>query len=532
MIQARFAVVCLSAICFVAHAACGGSDASPGGAPADGGSGDDAGGAGDGSILGDGAILGDGSTPPGDGGNVTRGAAGCMAIAIDPTTAAGTASRRFSFYDARCKLRTAAIASTTTGGYLRELTYDNAGATRTCTGTGSNGWDGWGYVVSHYGNGGSASTSNGTTTTQRAVLAGRHHAIQEVKVRVNPGGAVDATIHWLFATGRTHPLYSLTLDATPAGIDAVKADSRAPYGDMSWDGIANNSGTVDGVGWGDSYGFKTTGNGPVTMATPWDYTAANTVPYVLEWSNGADAEMGAVQTQSWLKEVAGGDYGGGAITTDCWGKTSANHGAACGNGQSMPPDYLWPFQLNQYELPFVTTSKRLAWGATFGAIGQASYTAFGKTLHGYPYLSYAVNVVFGKHTEGAVHAQVVDIETTIAASLRATKGTVATDGPAGPGRTDTMTYAPVGYDQVYGTWVVRADTNAATLVLTVASGKLVNPMIRVLDYTALSAPAHVVVAGRELVADVDYFATVDTAGKVLWLTLNASLAGAVDIAIR
>ncbi len=531
MMHARVAMVLLSAAVLVPHAACGGGDASPGGATADGGSGDDGGASRDGSIAGDGAMLGDGTPPPGDGGSVTSGAAGCMALAIDPTTAAGTASKRFSFYDARCKLRTAAIASTTTGGYLRELTYDNGGATRTCTGTGSNGWNGWGYVVSHYA--GSASTSNGATTTQRAVLAGRHHAIQEVKVRVTPGGPVDATIHWLFATGRAHPLYSLTLDATPAGSNVVTADSRAPYGDMSFDGIANNSGTVDGVGWGDAYAFKTTGSGPVTMATPWDYTAMNTVPYVLEWSNGADAEMGAVQTQSWVKEVAGGDYGGGAITTACWGKTSANKGAACStNGQTMPTDYLWPFQLNQYELPFVTTSKRLAWGTTFGAIGQASYTAFGKTLHGYPYLSYAVNVVFGKHTDGAVLAQVADIETTIGASLRATKGTVATDGPAGPGRADTMTYAPVGYDQVYGTWAVRADTNAATLVLTVASGKLVNPMIRILDYTATSAPAHVVVAGRELVADVDYFATVDTAGKQLWLTLNASLAGAVDIAIR
>lgn len=506
------------------------SDSTPSGSSIDGGEGVDGGGANDGAIPVD-AGGGDGRTLGRDGGNVTPGASGCAALAIDQTIAAGTASKRFSFFDARCKLRTAAIASDATGGYLRELTYDAGGTKRTCTGSGANGWNGWGYVVSHYA--GNASTSNGATTTQRAVLAGRHHAIQEVKVRVNPGGAVDATIHWLLSTGRSHVVYSLTLDATPAGANAVNADSRAPYGDMTWDGITDNSGTVDGVGWGDKYKMKTTGNGPVTMATPWDYTAPNVVPYVLEWSNGADAEMGAVQTQSWERELAGGDYGGGALTTECWGKTSANKGAQCSsNGQTMPTDYLWPFQLNQYELPFVTTSKRLAWGATFGAVGQASYSAFGKTLKGYPFQSYAVSAVFGKHSEGAVLAHVADMEATLAASLVATKGSVATTGPAGVGRTDTITYAPVGYDQVYGTWVVHADANAATLVLAAFSGKLVNPILRVLDYTASSLPAHVVVAGRELVADVDYFATVDTASKALWITLNASLAGAVDIAIR
>lgn len=39
--------------------------------------------------------------------------------------------------------------------------------------------------------------------------------------------------------------------------------------------------------------------------------------------------MGAAQTSSWAKEVAGGDSGGGAIKTACWGKKSANKGAAC-----------------------------------------------------------------------------------------------------------------------------------------------------------------------------------------------------------
>jgi len=96
------------------------------------------------------------------------------------------------------------------------------------------------------------------------------------------------------------------------------------------------------------------------MASPWTYTAANTVPYVVMWAAAADAEMGLVQTQTFDQHVAGGDYGGGMIA-DCQGHTSATKGAQCSSGQTMPTDWLWPYQLNQYELPYVSTSKRLAW---------------------------------------------------------------------------------------------------------------------------------------------------------------------------
>ena len=62
------------------------------------------------------------------------------------------------------------------------------------------------------------------------------------------------------------------------------------------------------------------------------------------------------------------------------------------------PDSEWPFQLNQYELPSETKSHRVAWGATFGAVGSSSYTAFGQKLSGYPYQSYSVYVVLGTHS--------------------------------------------------------------------------------------------------------------------------------------
>src|SRR5258707_516039 len=81
-------------------------------------------------------------------------------------------------------------------------------------GTNVNGWNGWGYVVNHYAS--SAGTSRGHPGTFRTVFAGAHHAIHEFKVRMNPGGPLDATVHWFFASGRSYPVYFITLDATAA----------------------------------------------------------------------------------------------------------------------------------------------------------------------------------------------------------------------------------------------------------------------------------------------------------------------------
>ena len=94
------------------------------------------------------------------------------------------------------------------------------------------------------------------------MLRGRHHAIHEFKWRLNIGGPVDATVRWFFATGRDHPLWSVTFDSSPAGPNVINADTRAPYGDMHWDGGANSE--VAGVGWGDHYKFRSL-NSPVTM---------------------------------------------------------------------------------------------------------------------------------------------------------------------------------------------------------------------------------------------------------------------------
>ena len=476
-----------------------------------------------------GGPLGDGNSPPGDGSTSgtppTPTATGCVALTIDSSTKIeGSSGDTYAWRDAACKPRAASLlrnemkdAFGEMGGYLRSLTYEAAGATRVCRGTGGNGWQGFGYIINHY-----ASTASETQQiggTHAIVLGGRHHAVHQYKWRINPGGPVDVTAQWVFATGRDHPLFSITFDATPAGKDVVNADTRAPYGDLAFDVTPGN---VDGIAWGDKYRFTTKGAGPVTPTSAWDYTAPNTIPFDLAWSSAADAEMGLVQTQAYDAKWGGGDYGGGLLASK-WNTS----------GTSLLtdlPDWLWPYQLNQYELPFVTTSHRVAWGATYGAVGQSSYSAGGKTFSGYPYQSYAVHVALGTHSGGAVLAQVAEIETVQKTTLGATRGTVSMQGPVGVARSDLGPYAPAGWNHVYSAWDVQAAAGAATVTFTVAGGgKLTNPLLLVHGYSG-GAP-HLTWNGAPLTADTHYFATVDAASSTLWITLGYAVSGSGTLTI-
>jgi hypothetical protein len=440
----------------------------------------------------------------------------------------GYISNQFTWYDSAGKPRSAALVKNDQkdplqryGGYLRRYTYSMGATTRVVDGTGVNGHPGFGFTVNHYDDG----TQNFPDTdsyfylgTYSAVLRGRHHAIHQFKWRLPMGDAlVDTTVQWFFATGRDHPIWSVTFDSSPTGPNAVKADTRAPYGDLHWDGGGDND--VAGVGWGDHYKFRSL-DSPVTMQSGWDYSQPNTIPYVIEWMNNPDAEMGLVQTQTYLQHDAGGFE-----FYPNWGKTDADG--------PMPVDYNWPYQLNQYELPFTTTSKRMAWGANFGAVGQTSYLAYGddRNLVGYPYQSYSLFIVLDKHSLNPVADQVSEIETVQKTSLSASVGSVVTSGPAGIGRTDSVTYAPAGYNQIYSTWNVRANaSNQATFNLNVAQGTLSNPIVVIQNFTG-ATPATILINGATKTADVDYFASLDSANHQLWLTLKGSFSGSTSVSV-
>lgn len=420
------------------------------------------------------------------------------------------------------------------GGMLRQFRFYTGTSERVATGTGASSgpgliWNGWGYVVSHFSGNGVSHTSN-LAGNYRRVFVGRHHAIHEFSWNLPIGGTpVKVTVHWFFATGRDHPVYAITFDtsaAPPTGLP-TEADSRAPYGDIAWDGDGTNA-FVDGVKWGDKYKFYSRTE-PFTAQSQWDYSQPNVVPYTMLYSRAADAEMGMVQTLDWLQHNTGGTW-----FSDNWGRTSETR-ANPGNFDSwmMPPNWNWPYQMCQYEMNATsqTRSKRLAWGLMYGAVGKPSYHGYGYggSYSGYPYQSYSVFMVMGQQSAGEVLAQGAEVERMLKARLSVTQGAVVTSGPLGVARSDVSTYPVPGYNSNYAAYELQADMSGQfNATLNAAGGALQNPLFLV--RTAAGVPARLYLDGTLLRADVDYFASYDSTAGVLWLTLNRTWSGSHTLA--
>lgn len=493
-IPARLSAVLLSA----ALAACGGKDVRPG--PGD-------------------------ETP--DAGPGPGGTSDCAPLQLERDARVdGFRVDRYVWRDSTCRPRSAALVRNDAGdpagwngGYLRRYTYEVQGATRTCDGS-HNQVPGWGMVASHNRSGPEwGNWTQGIRGTWRTVFEGRHHAVHEFRwPLVLQGHTVQVTVHYLFATGRSHPLYAITHDASGVPADALEADVRSPYGDLLFDGNANAE--IAGLGWGDRNRFVTLAS-PVTMNSGWDYREPNAVPYTRMWTTSPDAEMGVVQTQTWNQKPAGG----------YWFYPSRGQRDADG---PMPQDWNWTYQLNQYELPTTTRSHRLAWGSNFGALGRRAYPRYGDdgNLSGWPYQSYSVFMVLGTHAEDPVLKQAGEVEAWQGVRLTATEGTVVTRGPGGVGRTDAVTYDVPGYNPVYATWEAQAAANRAQLRFEAGTRTLAHPVVVLRGYTAASPPTRVSLDGQALAADVDYFASVDEAGDALWLTLRRELTGTVALRVE
>ncbi|WP_426756586.1 hypothetical protein [Myxococcus sp. Y35] len=442
----------------------------------------------------------------------------------------GFRTDRFEWRDADCKPRSASLVRNDapdpagwTGGYVRRYTYDVAGTARVCDGS-TDEVPGWGMVTSHLRAG--ATWGNWTEKIQgtwRTVFEGRHHALHEFRWPLTlDDHVVDVTVHYLFATGRSHPLYAITHDASGAPPDVIEADVRSPYGDILFDGDGNAD--ISGVSWGDRYRFVTLGAGPMTRASGWDYREPNVVPYTRMWMTAPDAEMGVVQTQTWEQKPAGGYWHYAS-----WGQADADG--------PLPVDWNWTYQLNQYQLPEQgpTRSHRLAWGSNFGAVGFREYPRYGDDamLSGYPYQSYSVFMVLGTHSSDPVMRLVAEVEAWQGVRLTATEGRVVDRGPGGVGREDVVTREVPGYNPVYATWEAEvAANNRASLRFETGGRALVNPMLVLRGYTAATPPARVTLDGQALTADVDYFASVDEAGNALWLTLRRSLNGTAALHVE
>lgn len=548
MVRLVASIFCLGAATSMVH--CGTSSSTKPGLDAGNSGGDEAGaggahpGSGGAEAKGGTTSAGGGAATGGAGGSAATGGASSLArcdalVLAGSVQDAGRDADRFTWQDARCEPRVASLVRTH-NGYLRQFTYRVDGADRVCTGTGVNGWDGFGYAVSHYADTASISKS-ATPGSFGPVFTGRHHAIYEYKFTMGFNGpTVPVTVHWMFATGRDHPIYAITYDLSAHPANTIGGDTRSPYGDMFWEGETSQPTTIAGVGWGDRYKFVTTTT-PLSLDSEWDYTKPNTVPYAFEWATSPDAEMGLVQTEPYERHD-----GGGYWNYANWGKTSATQTRLTQQTGAMPNTWNWTYQLNQYELcepascvGNPTSSHRLAWGANYGALGgdgkgaPGTYNAYGddRRISGHPYQSYAVFVVFGKHSTGTVARQVEAAESLANVTLAARTGAVTTRVPAGVGRTDTLASQPPGYDARYASWFASMSGGALDLTVDVSAGRVAAPVLAVAGYDK-AAPPTVTIDGRKSEADRDFYASVDTAKKTLWLTFPGGWAGKQTIIVR
>lgn len=513
---------------------------------------------------------------------------GPVAVAPVPTmvinnniTHVGMVSDQFTWRDSNNQPRSAVLAHNSgqvtptgaTGGALRSFSYQLPnGATRTAglTGYGA-GEAGFGYIVSHpsrsIGCVAGDSSALGGFQPQigfERVFQGRHHAIfrfrQDYPRRCTSSGAVverkiPTVIDWIFVTGRDNPLWSVTYNVDQTyqtiggaidGENRFFDDSRAPYGELAIDG--QGSEFIDGTAWGDRYKFTNTVS-PLTVHSTWNYTVLNTVPYVKEWlnapltvANRRDATMGIVQTQTLAQQDAGGgrDAAVGTDVSRLWTKTSADpvDGTACPNegaGYKMPCADDWAYQANansvQFTNPNGSNNARLTWKTQYGFLGQTSYptnNGLVATAPGYPKKSYSTYIVLGTHTSGPVETQVTQVETMQSITLSATVGSVVTSGPAGVTRVDTVTYAPAGYNHVYGALAFSAAGNQFDGNVAVGAGTLTKPLVIISNFTSATYP-EVRLSGAAATSDVDYFASLRGGGtNELWITLNRNLTGATN----
>lgn len=475
-------------------------------------------------------------------------------------TVAAMVSDRFTWRDAANKPRVAVLAHndgqtgpTAPGGYpnrggaLREFRYqmpDNSTRVAGVTSYGNGGQGGFGYVVSHSAwpsngggcNGDDSPLGYGTPGAFQRVFEGRHHAIFRFTQNyprhcsAAAGGAtksVPVTIDWTFSTGRDNPLWSITYDMSALPANYLVDDSRAPYGELNIDG--NGATDISGVGWGDRWQFKST-TAPVTLNSAWTWNVLNTVPYVKLWIASTNATMGIVQSQTMTQQDAGARNQFYQDITPFWNHTSAQGNA--GGAYAMPWQDSWPYQANSFSIGVGASNNnaRLTWGTSYGFLGQTTYSVYDGVVAnapGYPRKSYAVYVVLGPQSTSPVEAQRGEVETIQTLALTATVGSVATSGPAGPARADTITYAPVGYNPIYGALTFAAAGNKLTANIAVGAGHtLKHPLLVVRGVNAY--PSTVKLNGATLTADADYFPSLRAGANELWLTLNRDLSGAAN----
>ncbi|HEV8247178.1 MAG TPA: hypothetical protein VGP93_15480, partial [Polyangiaceae bacterium] len=210
---------------------------------------------------------------------------------------------------------------------------------------------------------------------------------------------------------------------------------------------------------------------------------------------------------------------------DSWDK------APPASGTGLPAAWALPTQMSAYDSSL--QSGRVTWGAVYGTFKNAHKNDTGSLTtgnHSYPVNAWSFSHVIGKFSDDVVGQRVADTEAIYATTMTASVGTVVTSGPRGPGTfvgptvgtMPTIDYPNPGYDFVYRSWNITAESGLASFTLNVGSGKtLTRPTIVVHEFPG--EVASVRVNGADLTANADYFASYDAPSQRLFITLASSL---------
>ena len=537
-----------------------------GGAGAD--AGVDAGG--DGTDAGTGGLAGDDA-----GVHATAGAGRSDPEGVAPPSATVT---NLTWKDSRGAGRTLVL-----GAYLYQYDFsftggapDPAQVIARSAGDDAYGHPGFGYVVSHNTQTGNSplGKANAPLRVQTTVLQGGHHALHRVELvydRDKEGGGngirIPVVIDWFVATGRDHPVWSVTWRAgaaeNPNGVDfdAYRMDTRGPYGSLNWDGAATKAAgdAIGGVSWGDYGLLFATGGAQLTLQSPWTYDTPNAVPFTRAWAASVNAEMGIVRTLPGDKTMGYPDrvYGRERGSTSALAYPDKGDCTALSDARAyaVPCVGGWPYQLMNFDwdptsgkpADEATGTKLIAWGSPYGWLGASAFDLFdyAGTADGRGDRSYATFIVLGPKCRyqggagcdgaGDVAATVAAVEALAAAALTVSAGSVVTAVPRGPGATQTKSIAG-GYDDTYAVHTLAAAGNRVAFTFAPAAGKPVkNPIFRIQGYTAGAAPIVTVdgsaVAVNAGAASSGAFVSLDGAAGELWVTLNRTVTSAAAIAV-
>jgi hypothetical protein len=144
-------------------------------------------------------------------------------------------------------------------------------------------------------------------------------------------------------------------------------------------------------------------------------------------------------------------------------------------------------------------------------------------MKGWPKYSYGVLVLLDRFSRKQDQRLVKEGEMIPKVKLTATKGQVATTGPAGAGREkEQVVLVTPGYDPQYRVWRASCDKDGLDLNIALNGTTLEDPVFILENYGKSKAPS-MSLNGQKLEEGKDFYASLDKRSKRLYVTLLTTL---------